>query len=204
MNSSNILWSLLVKIKPFPYKQTIEISQFMWLTIKKYVYVGIRELDVLKASINYVVLKLYWAFSTLKLCLNSFWEYSPWQQKLLLPDKHSKSIFIIYLISVYLFYAILAVIRALTSGILCQMSFYHTKIYFINFNTSFYNTVYIRSSILTLHHIKIIIKRWKYCFDPYILTAFPFWSLFFFSLLLVSKIKNHSILVPIVISITKK
>ena len=37
---------------------------------------------------------------------------------------------------------------------LCQMSFYHTKTYFINFSTSF--MLYIRPSTLTLYHVKII------------------------------------------------
>ena len=44
---------------------------------------------------------------------------------------------------------------------------------------------------------------WKYYFRLYIFTPFPLWSLLFFLSLLVPKIKNRSILIPIVISLTE-
>ena len=45
---------------------------------------------------------------------------------------------------------------ALASTMLSQMPFRHTKTYFIYFTISFYNISYIKCSILTLQHIKII------------------------------------------------
>ena len=47
-----------------------------------------------------------------------------------------------------------------------QMLFYYTKTYFINFSIIFCNMLYITFSILTLHHIKIIIKELSYIKNP--------------------------------------
>ena len=54
-------------------------------------------------------------------------------------------------------------LRAFTSGIYKKKLFYHLKNYFINFSTSFYNTLYIKSSILKLNHVKIKMKKPSYC-----------------------------------------
>ena len=68
-------------------------------------------------------------------------------------------------LSAQIYFQVLSFPRAFPSNVLCQIPFYQVKIYFINFNILFYDTLYIRYSILILHYIKIIIKKTQplYC-----------------------------------------